>query len=90
MYNFHEIDSADAGEEHHGISVFFKNEAGEIFHTYSAYARGVDILCGAHNLLDLTPRGRNEHRTMDWVRLHDQYEAAAVKSGCCDTAKGTK
>jgi predicted dithiol-disulfide oxidoreductase (DUF899 family) len=74
LYNYEETDPAQAGGEHHGISVFYKNEAGEIFHTYSAYARGVDILCGTHNLLDLTPRGRNEHGTMDWVRRHDSYE----------------
>lgn len=71
--NFEEIDGAEAGEEHHGISVFYKNPAGDIFHTYSCYARGVDILCGTHNLLDLTPLGRNEKSTMDWVRLHDRY-----------------
>ncbi len=74
LYNFHQIDDSDAGEEHHGISVFYRNPDGEIFHTYSAYARGVDILCGTHNLLDLTPLGRNEQSTMDWVRLHDRYE----------------
>lgn len=73
MYNFREEDSADMGEEHHGISVFYKNEKGDIFHTYSAYARGVDILCGTHNLLDLTPKGRNEKEVMDWVKLHDEY-----------------
>ncbi len=74
LYNFEEVDSEDAGEEHHGVSVFYKNSSGELFHTYSCYSRGVDILCGTHNLLDLTPRGRNEKGTMDWVRLHDQYE----------------
>lgn len=83
LYNFREIDSADAGEEHHGLSVFFKDERGEIYHTYSCYSRGVDFLCGTHNLLDLTPKGRNEAGTMDWVRLHDQYEGAAATSACC-------
>ncbi|MCC5805923.1 MAG: thioredoxin family protein [Opitutales bacterium] len=86
LYNFEEIDAADAGEEHHGISVLYKSENGEIFHTYSAYARGVDILCGTHNLLDLTPKGRNERSTMDWVRLHDQYEQPeAGGESCCST-----
>ncbi len=88
VYNFEEIGSDDAGEEHHGMSVFYRNEDGEIFHTYSCYARGVDILCGTHNLLDLTPKGRNERGTMDWVRLHDQYESAAVKSECCGKGGG--
>lgn len=77
LYNFEEIDSSDAGEEHHGISVFYKNANGEIFHTYSCHARGVDILCGTHNFLDLTPKGRNEQSTMDWMRLHDQYGTAS-------------
>lgn len=75
MYNFEPIDSSEAGEEHHGISVFYRDAEGRIFHTYSCYARGVDILCGTHNFLDLTPKGRNERSTMDWVRLHDQYES---------------
>lgn len=74
VYNFEEVDSEDAGEEHHGISVFYKNPEGVIFHTYSCHARGVDILCTTHNFLDLTPKGRNEQSTMDWVRLHDQYD----------------
>jgi predicted dithiol-disulfide oxidoreductase (DUF899 family) len=73
LYNFREVDSRGAGEEHHGISVFYKNSAGKIFHTYSCYSRGVDILCTTHNFLDLTPKGRNEKSTMDWVRLHDRY-----------------
>jgi predicted dithiol-disulfide oxidoreductase (DUF899 family) len=67
-----------------GLSVFYKNERGEIFHTYSAYARGGDIFIGAHNYLDITPKGRNEVTTMDWVRHHDKYiEAGAAKSSCC-------
>lgn len=84
LYNFEEIDSADAGEEHHGISVFFRSPSRDIFHTYSAYSRGVDVLCGTHNLLDLTPRGRNEHGTMDWVRLHDRYESE-TSPACCQS-----
>lgn len=82
-YNFETIDTGEAGEEHHGISVFYKNSKDEIFHTYSCYARGVDILCGTHNFLDLTPKGRNEHGTMDWVRRHDQYDDAAPPKSCC-------
>ena len=57
-----------------GVSVFVKNEAGAIFHSYSTYHRGVELLMGADNWLDLTPKGRNEARgTMHWVRLHDEY-----------------
>ena len=60
-----------------GLSVFYKNEDGKIFHTYSTYARGLDIQVGTYNFLDLVPKGRNENpeSTMDWVRRHDQYDA---------------
>jgi predicted dithiol-disulfide oxidoreductase (DUF899 family) len=58
-----------------GLSVFYKNEDGDVFHTYSAYARGLDILVGTYNFLDLVPKGRDENpdATMDWVRRHDEY-----------------
>jgi len=77
--------SKDAGEEMPGLSVFYKNADGEIFHTYSAYARGLDILVGTYNFLDLTPKGRNEDEIMDWVRHHDRYEGMAADKGssCC-------
>jgi predicted dithiol-disulfide oxidoreductase (DUF899 family) len=60
-------------DEAHGASVFTKSAAGEVFHTYSAYARGCDILIGAYHFLDLTPKGRNETKPMDWIRHHDRY-----------------
>jgi predicted dithiol-disulfide oxidoreductase (DUF899 family) len=81
QYNYEAMDIAE--EEMPGVSVFYKNDAGEIFHTYSAYARGLDILVGTYNYLDLTPKGRNEEEIMEWVRLHDQYEGAAGSSHCC-------
>ena len=59
-----------------GISVFAKDEAGGVFHTYSCYQRGVDMLNGAYHYLDLTPKGRDEDDlpfTMAWLRRHDQY-----------------
>jgi len=58
-----------------GLSVFYQDEDGNVFHTYSAYARGLDILVGTYNFLDLVPKGRDENpdSTMDWVRRHDQY-----------------
>jgi predicted dithiol-disulfide oxidoreductase (DUF899 family) len=62
------------GDEQPGLSVFYKNEAGAVFHTYSSYERGLDMLLGAYNYLDLTPKGRNESGPMDWVRRHDRYE----------------
>jgi predicted dithiol-disulfide oxidoreductase (DUF899 family) len=64
-------------EEAPGISVFCKDPSGAIFHTYSAYARGLDMLVGAYNYLDLAPKGRDEAAlpwTMAWVRHHDRYE----------------
>jgi predicted dithiol-disulfide oxidoreductase (DUF899 family) len=63
-------------EEAPGISVFYKDPSGAIFHTYSAYARGLDMLVGAYNYLDLAPKGRDEAAlpwTMAWVRHHDRY-----------------
>jgi len=63
-------------EEATGTSVFYKDNAGDIFHTYSTYARGGDIFLGAYNFLDITPKGRDEDGldfTMSWVRYHDQY-----------------
>jgi len=56
-----------------GVSVFAKDERGDIFHTYSTYHRGTELLMGALNWLDLAPKGRNETGTMNWVKLHDTY-----------------
>lgn len=81
-YNYGITDMAE--EELHGTSVFFRDPKGNIFHTYSTYARGDDILIGTHNLLDLTPKGRDEKKgAMDWLRHHDKYENSEKKSGCC-------
>jgi predicted dithiol-disulfide oxidoreductase (DUF899 family) len=63
-------------EEGPGISVFYKDGSGDIFHTYSSYARGLDMLVGTYNYLDLAPKGRDEAElpwTMAWVRHHDKY-----------------
>ena len=62
-------------EEMPGLSVFYKDENGDVFHTYSTYARGLDILVGPYNFLDLVPKGRDENpdSTMGWVRHHDRY-----------------
>jgi predicted dithiol-disulfide oxidoreductase (DUF899 family) len=63
-------------EERPGISVFYKDEDGRVFHTYSCYARGLDMMNGAYHWLDLVPKGRDEtgSHKMSWVRLHDEYE----------------
>jgi len=66
-------------EERPGTSVFYKDAAGTIFHTYSSYGRGLDILIGAYNWLDIAPKGRDEEglkHTMAWVRHHDKYDEA--------------
>jgi predicted dithiol-disulfide oxidoreductase (DUF899 family) len=64
------------GEEQPGISVFYKDDDGAIFHTYSCYSRGLDMMNGAYHWLDLVPKGRDEtgSHKMAWVRLHDEYE----------------
>jgi len=57
-----------------GTSIFVKDDAGAVFHSYSTYHRGTELLMGAFNWLDLAPKGRNETGgTMNWVRLHDEY-----------------
>lgn len=57
-----------------GISVFDKDDAGDVFHTYSTYRRGVEVMMGTYNLLDLTPLGRQEEDgIMGWLRHHDKY-----------------
>ena len=71
-------------EELPGLSAFYKDEQGEVFHTYSTYARGLDILVGTYNVLDMAPKGRDEGAlpwTMAWVRRHDEYETA--QPACC-------
>jgi predicted dithiol-disulfide oxidoreductase (DUF899 family) len=59
-----------------GISVFYKDETGEVFHTYSCHGRGIDMVNGAYHFLDLVPKGRDEDGfsfSMEWLRRHDQY-----------------
>jgi predicted dithiol-disulfide oxidoreductase (DUF899 family) len=73
-------------EELPGLSVFTKDGRGNIFHTYSSYARGTEELLTTYMVLDLTPKGRNEtgphHNLMDWVKRHDEYDDAThVSSG---------
>ena len=55
-----------------GVSIFVRQD-GALFHSYSTYHRGVELLMGAFNWLDLTPKGRNENGAMSWLRLHDEY-----------------
>ena len=64
-------------EEGPGLSAFFKDEAGKVYHTYSTYARGVEPCVTTYMLLDRAPRGRDEDQlgfSMEWVRHHDRYQ----------------
>lgn len=75
FYNFGTNDPGQ--EDREGASAFYKDETGAIFHTYSTYARGIDLLNSAYNFLDLAPKGRDEdvlEWTQAWVRHHDRYE----------------
>lgn len=67
-------------EDLSGLSVFYRDANGEVFHTYSTYGRGDELVDSTYMLLDMTPRGRNEtgphHNLMDWVKRHDEYAAA--------------
>ncbi len=85
-YNFGT--SGHQEEEAPGISVFYRDASDDIFHTYSSYGRGVEVLMGAYGLLDLVPKGRDEERlsfTMAWVKHHDKYENSPKAAGhsCC-------
>ncbi len=82
-YNFTEIPREQAHDELPGLSSFHKNEKGEIFHTYSTYARGGEELIGTLMILDRAPFGRNEETTMNFVKRHDEYEQAREASSCC-------
>jgi predicted dithiol-disulfide oxidoreductase (DUF899 family) len=80
-YNFEPV-GADAGEAP-GLSAFYKDETGQVFHTYSSYARAGEELIGTYMILDRAPLGRNESGNMgDWMRRHDEYEDAAPAKAC--------
>jgi predicted dithiol-disulfide oxidoreductase (DUF899 family) len=75
FFNYTRTDPYDLDRE--GASVFYKDETGAIFHTYSTFARGIDLLNGTYNWLDLAPKGRDEEQLefrQAWVRYHDRYE----------------
>jgi predicted dithiol-disulfide oxidoreductase (DUF899 family) len=86
-YNYRRVDFPQ--DEAPGISFFCKDDAGDVFHTYSTYGRGVEVMMGTYHLLDLAPQGRGEAgdaHGMQWVRHHDRYEpapAAATAASCC-------
>src|SRR5262249_27147435 len=82
-------------EEAPGVSVFYKDENGDVFHTYSTYARGGEPMLAAYFFLDLVPKGRDEAGLpwpMAWVRHHDRYDGSAsvhprakAAESCCET-----
>ena len=74
-YNFVHVDHPP--DEAPGLSAFAIDEAGDVFHTYSTFSRGLDPINPAYQLLDLTPRGRDEDKltwSMEWLRRHDAYD----------------
>jgi predicted dithiol-disulfide oxidoreductase (DUF899 family) len=84
VYNFGS--SGFSIEEAPGISVFYRDERGDIYHTYSCFARGLEMMNAAYHYLDLTPLGRHEEGLpypMDWVRHRDQYQPTPVQASCC-------
>ncbi len=85
LYNFEMIEPTM--EDLPGCSVFYRDAAGDVFHTYSSYGRGNEEVIGAYMLLDMTPKGRNETgphgNLMDWVKRHDRYDDAPALTSCC-------
>ena len=76
FYNYSKLDVGVSDRE--GVSVFYRDPSGAVFHTYSSYARGIDMLNTAYHYLDLAPKGRDEDGlefTQSWVRYHDKYDA---------------
>ena len=87
-YNF--ANNGFPSEEAPGVSVFYKDEKGDVFHTYSTYARGGEPMLAAYFFLDLVPKGRDEARlpfTMAWVRHHDRYVDSASAHPCAEAAE---
>jgi predicted dithiol-disulfide oxidoreductase (DUF899 family) len=81
IYNFAPLDMDI--DEREGVSAFYRDKRGAIYRTYSAYARGIDLMNTTYNFLDLTAKGRDEHpdSPQDWVRYHDKYKDES--KGCC-------
>jgi predicted dithiol-disulfide oxidoreductase (DUF899 family) len=83
-YNFAEegIAVRDDGTKSPGMSAFVRDADGAVYHTYSAYARGIEQWIGTLMILDRAPKGRNEDATMHFVRRHDEYADTTPKAGC--------
>lgn len=85
-YNFTDLPAAQGHDELPGLSAFYRDADGAVFHTYSTYARGPEELIGTLMILDRAPLGRNEEGTMGFVKRHDEYEDAPPKAACCGGA----
>lgn len=87
FYNFSETEPGEGNDELPGLSAFYRDAAADIFHTYSSYARGPEEMIGTLMILDRAPKGRNETTIMDFVRRHDEYEAARPQARAATAAK---
>ncbi|WID94739.1 thioredoxin family protein [Bosea vestrisii] len=83
LYNFTQTPAEQAHDELPGTSAFIRNEAGEVFHTYSSYARGGEEMLGTLMILDRAPKGRNESSTLSFIKRHDEYEDQPKAHACC-------
>ena len=83
FYNYRETPAEQAHDELPGLSSFYRDADGTVFHTYSNYARGGEEMLGTMMILDCAPLGRNEGSTMDFVKRHDEYETKPKASACC-------
>lgn len=77
-YNYKPMKEDPGVEDLPGLSVFYRQPDGTVYHTYSTYARGGEDLLGALMYLDLTPVGRNEKTPLDWIHRHDEYPSASA------------
>ena len=82
-YNFGPLPRDQALDELPGMSVFFRDDAGNVYHTYSDYARGGEEVLSTLMILDRAPKGRNETGTLSFVKRHDEYEEQASGQSCC-------
>ncbi len=83
FYNFREISGDEANDELPGMSAFIRDEAGNVYHTYSDYARGGEEILTTLMILDRAPKGRNETGTLSFVKRHDEYDAESKAQSCC-------
>lgn len=86
--NYNYRNQSEIGDENPGVSVFYKSDSGEVYHTYSTYGRGVEVMMGTYRFLDLTPLGRDEEpgAGMHWLRHHDRYATADASACKCHSA----